>query len=76
MSYFISNKDEIADLCRSNAVYEITCPGYDKTYTGKTDHCLQKRLLEHATQPSSSAVAQHFSVYTCDFLRCGCHPGV
>ena len=40
-------------LSQNNVVYQITCPGCAKSYIGKTNHCLQKHLLEHA-------VAQHF----------------
>lgn len=29
---FSSNKDKIPDLSHSSAVYETTCPGWNKTY--------------------------------------------
>ena len=59
ISYFISNKDKIPDFSRSNLVYQITCPGCNKSYIGKTDRCLHKCLSKHATQHTTSAVAQH-----------------
>jgi predicted RNA-binding Zn-ribbon protein involved in translation (DUF1610 family) len=61
LSYFVSNKDELPPLSRSNLVYEVACPGCGKTYIGMTQRCLSVRLKEHATRLSSSAVGQHFS---------------
>ena len=63
ISYFISNKDKIPDFSRSNLVYQITCPGCNKSYIGKTDRCLHKRLFEYATQHNTSVVAQHLLEY-------------
>ena len=61
LSYFVSNKDKLPPLYRSNLVYEVACPGCGKTYIGMTQRCLSVRLKEHATRLSSSAVGQHFS---------------
>ena len=61
LSYFVSNKDKLPPLCRSNVVYEVACPGCGKTYIGITQRCLSVRLKEHATRLSSSAVGQHLS---------------
>ena len=47
-------------MSRNNVVYQITCVGCNKTYIGKTDRCLRKRLSEHSTQHNTSAVALRF----------------
>ena len=60
LSYFVSNKDKLPPLSRSNVVYEVACPGCGKTYIGITQRCLSIRLKEHATRLSSSAVGEHF----------------
>jgi hypothetical protein len=36
LSYFVSNKDKLPPLSRSNLVYEVACPGCGKTYIGMT----------------------------------------
>jgi hypothetical protein len=61
LSYFVSNKDKLPPLSRSNLIYEVACPGCGKTYIGMKQRCLSVRLKEHATRLSSSAVGQHFS---------------
>ena len=58
--YFISNKYKIPEMSCNNVVYQIACPGCNKTYIGKTDRCLHKRLPKHSTQHNTSAVAQCF----------------
>lgn len=58
VSYFLSKKDKIPDCSRSNVVYKFTCPGCAKTYIGKTERNLDKRLSEHS-DPLKSAVAKH-----------------
>jgi hypothetical protein len=60
-SYFLSNKDKILNLSKSN-VYEVTCPGCSATYIGKTERRLQTRLTEHIN-PTKSAIGQHFHNY-------------
>ena len=67
VSYFLSNKDKIPDGSRNNVFYEITCPGCNKRYIGKTERYLDKRLLEHSSDFQNSAVAQHFS--NCDHVN-------
>ena len=47
ISYFVSNKDSVPNLSRSNLVYQFTCPGCNSKYIGKTDRCLSTRLTEH-----------------------------
>ena len=58
-AFFVSNKDKIPDLSRNNVIYEITCPGCNNKYIGKTERCLQTRLSEHSYNINTSAVAQH-----------------
>ena len=36
VSYFLSNKDKIPDVSRNSIIYEITCPGCNRRYVGKT----------------------------------------
>ena len=64
VSYFVSNKDKILDLSRSNVVYQFTCPGCSLKYIGKTDRCLSTRLREHSqpfkhTATNNSCISQH-----------------
>ena len=33
ISYFVSNKDSVPNLSRSNLVYQFTCPGCNSKYT-------------------------------------------
>ena len=54
-----ANKDKNPLFSKSNVVYEITCPGCGKSYIGKTNRRLQTRLSEHASEDTTSAVAQH-----------------
>ena len=65
-SYFLSNKDKIPNLSKSNVVYEVKCPGCSATYIGKTERCLQSRLSEHIN-PTKSAIGQHF--HNCQHLQ-------
>ena len=67
VSYFLSNKAKIPDVSRNNVIYEITCLGRNRRYIGKTERCLDKRLLEHSSDFQNSAVAQHFS--NCDHVN-------
>ena len=52
-SYFLSNKDKIPNLSKSNVVYEVKCPGCSATYIGKTERFLQSRLSEHINPTAS-----------------------
>ena len=68
ISYFVSNKDSVPNLSRSNLVYQFTCPGCNSKYIGKTDRCLSTRLTEHGkpctninNNNSSSSISQHLS---------------
>ena len=54
--FFVSNKNKLTLLSRSNLVYEVSCLGCGKSYTG-----MAKRLKEHATQVTNSAIGKHFS---------------
>ena len=49
LSYFVSNKDKLPPLSRSNVVHEVACPGCGETYISMTQRCLSVRLKEHAT---------------------------
>ena len=55
-AFFASNKDKIPDLSRNNIIYEITCPGCNNKYIGKTKRCLQTRLSEHFYNINTCAV--------------------
>ena len=57
---FFCLTDQISDLSRNDVIYEITCPGCDKKYIGKTERRLETRLTEHCKHFDPSAVAQHF----------------
>jgi hypothetical protein len=57
--YFLSNKDKIPNLSKSNVVYEVTCLGCSATYIRKTERRLRTRLAEY-TNPTKSAIGQHF----------------
>lgn len=69
ISYFLSKKDKIPDLERSNLVYEFSCPGCRETYIGKTVRNLRTRLTEHAKsgKSSTSAVSEHLT--TCEHAK-------
>ena len=54
------------DLFR-NVIHEITCPGCNNKYVGKTERCLQTRLSEHSSNINTSAVAQH--LFNCPRAR-------
>ena len=56
VSFFVSNKDKVPPLPRSNLVFEVSCPGCGKTYIDMTKRCLSVRLKEHATQLTTSAI--------------------
>ena len=60
-SFFLPNKDKIADSCKANFVYEFSCPGCGYSYIGKTERFLETRLSEHAYINSykTSAITQH-----------------
>ena len=56
ISFFVSNKDKLPPLSRSNLVYEVSCPGCGKSYIGMTKRCLSVRLKEHATHSSVASL--------------------
>ena len=60
ISFFTSNKDKVPLNSKSNIVYQVTCPGCNKSYIGKTFRRLDDRLSEHAKYHQTSAIAQHF----------------
>ena len=60
ISFFTSNKDKVPLNSKSNVVYQVTCPGCNKSYIGKTFRCLDDRLLEHAKYHQTNTIAQHF----------------
>jgi hypothetical protein len=65
-SYFLSNKDKIPNLAKSNVVYEVTCLGCSATYIRKTERRLRTRLAEY-TNPTKSAIGQHF--HNCEHVQ-------
>ena len=50
VSTFCPTKDKIPTLQKANVIYKIKCPGRGEEYVGKTDRCLQLRLVEHGTR--------------------------
>ena len=58
--YFLSKKDKIPDLSRSNLVYQFTCPGCSKAYIGKTERNLATQLSEYS-DPLKSAISKHLT---------------
>ena len=48
ISFICTTKDKIPIEQKSNIIYEITCPGCDQKYIGKTDRCLGLRMDEHS----------------------------
>ena len=60
ISYFLSKKDKVPDLQRSNLIYEFTCPGCNEFYIGKTERNLNTRLKEHL-DPAKSAISKHLT---------------
>ena len=60
ISFFTSNKDKVPLNSKRDVVYQVTSPGCNKSYIGKTFRCLDDRLLEHAKYHQTSTIAQHF----------------
>ena len=60
VSYFNSITDKVPDLSRSNVIYQITCPGCNKSHTWKTDRCWHTLLSKHSTQFNTSVIAKRF----------------
>ena len=56
LSVFVSNKDKLPPLFRSNIACEVACPGCGKTYIGMTRRRLSVRLKGHSTRLSSCAM--------------------
>ena len=48
ISYLCNEKDAIPLGQKNNVIYEIKCPACAKTYIGKTNCCVEKRMTEHA----------------------------
>ena len=65
--YFLSKKDKIPDLERSDLVYEFSCPGCSATYIGKTVRNLHTRLAEHSKFNNISAISEHLT--TCEHAK-------
>ena len=55
MIFFCSNKDKVPEDLRSNVIYELSCPGCNTKYVGKTDRCFHTRKVEHAFDENSTA---------------------
>ena len=67
VSYFLSKKNKIPDLERSDLVYEFSCPGCSATYIRKTVWNLHTRLADYAKFNNISAISEH--VTTCEHAR-------
>ena len=65
--YFLSNKDKTSDVSRNSVIYEITCPGCNRRYIGKTERCLDKRLpLFTNTSPIyKNLITDNFRILYC-----------
>ena len=61
-SHIMESSSKVQELSRSN-IRQITCPGWNKRYLGKTDRCFYACLPENSSQNNTSAIGQHF-------LRC------
>lgn len=42
--FFVSSKDQVLDITRSNVVYEISCPECNQKFIGKRERCLEATL--------------------------------
>ena len=60
-SCFVSCKDKTPKEFQSSIVYKFSCPGYPKSYIGKTDRCLYIRLNEHAKTDKHSEIYKHIN---------------
>jgi hypothetical protein len=60
VSYFLSKKDKIQDLSRSNFVYKFSCPGCNRAKKKRTKRNLVKQLLEHLDL-LKSAISKHLT---------------
>ena len=68
VSYFLSKKDKISHLERSDSVYEFFLSGLrSATYIGKTVRNLYTRLAESAKFGNISAISEHLT--TCEHAR-------
>ena len=56
LCFFTSAKDKTPPLCKSDVVYEFTCPGCNCSYIGKTNRTLFTRTQEHALTDKESAI--------------------
>ena len=54
-------------LCKSDVVYEFTCPGCHCSYIGKTNRTLFTRTQEHALTDKESAIYKHLR--QCDNIQ-------
>ena len=59
LCFFTSTKDKTPPLCKSDVVYEFTCPGCNCSYIGKTNRTLFTRTQEHALTDKESAIYKH-----------------
>ena len=69
LCFFPSAKDKTPPLSKSNVVhvYELTCPGCNSSYIGKTNRTLLVRTEEHATTDKDSAIYKHLRY--CDQIK-------
>ena len=57
---FCPTKDKIPVQQRANLIYQIDCPGCGESYIGKTDRCVETRMLEHGTR-NTQPMFRHLS---------------
>ena len=67
LCFFTSTKDKTPPLCKSDVVYEFTCPGCNCSYIGKTNRTLFTRTQEHALTDKESAIYKHLR--QCDNIQ-------
>ena len=59
LSSFLSPKDKLPLLYKSNLVYKFSCGGCEATYIGETSKSYQIRAYEHLNTDESSAIYKH-----------------
>ena len=67
LCFFTSTRDKTPPLCKSDVVYEFTCPGCNCSYIGKTNRTLFTRTQEHALTDKESAIYKHLR--QCDNIQ-------
>ena len=47
-------KHKVNKLSKSNVAYQLSCPGCESSYIGKTERTFFERTKEHVTRPDSA----------------------